>query len=180
MKRKITLSCEIPEGVECSYEKGIFICRKGEISNSRKIEIPGAKIEITKNKVEIIKERGNKKDNALIATNIAHIRNAISGLENKFIYEMEICHVHFPMGVKVQEKEIIIDNFLGEKFKRRARILDKVDVEIKGNKIFLSGNDLEKVGQTAANIEKATKVPKKDRKIFQDGIFIVSKDGRAV
>jgi large subunit ribosomal protein L6 len=41
--------------------------------------------------------------------------------------------------------------------------------------VTVSGSDREKVGQTAANIEMACKIKKRDRRVFQDGIYIVSK-----
>ena len=52
----------------------------------------------------------------------------------------------------------------------QVRVENKVDV-------IVSGADREKVGQTAANIERACKIRKRDRRVFQDGIYIVSKDG---
>ena len=41
--------------------------------------------------------------------------------------------------------------------------------------VTVTGSDREKVGQTAANIERACKIKKRDRRVFQDGIYIVSK-----
>jgi len=52
-----------------------------------------------------------------------------------------------------------------------------VTVEAKGENVTVSGIDKEKVGQTAANIERATKVKKRDIRVFQDGVYIVSKRG---
>ena len=50
----------------------------------------------------------------------------------------------------------------------------QVKVENKSD-VFVSGVDREKVGQTAAIIEKACRIRGRDRRIFQDGIYIVSK-----
>jgi large subunit ribosomal protein L6 len=40
---------------------------------------------------------------------------------------------------------------------------------------MLTGTDVEAVGQTAANIERATKVWGYDPRVFQDGIYITEK-----
>jgi len=49
-----------------------------------------------------------------------------------------------------------------------VRVENKTDVVVKGA-------DREKVGQTAANIERACRIKKRDRRVFQDGVYIVSK-----
>jgi len=43
---------------------------------------------------------------------------------------------------------------------------------VKGEDIIVQGTNIEDVSQTAANIEKATKVKKKDPRVFLDGIYI--------
>ena len=113
----------------------------------------------------------------MIKTNASHVRNMFSGLDKKFEYELEIVHVHFPITVKNDNNKLIISNFIGEKVARVATILPGIDVNVKGQKITVSGHDLEKTGQTAANIEKATKISKRDRRVFQDGIYITAKPG---
>ena len=56
--------------------------------------------------------------------------------------------------------------------KRIVRI--KNDVEIKASKdsVIIKGNDIEGVGQTAADIENVCKITLRDRRIFNDGVYI--------
>ena len=178
MRNKYELDIEILEGINCELIEGTIICKKGSVEIKRYIDVPKTKIEINNRKIIFKCDKANKKDISIIKSNAAHIKNMFEGLEEKFVYELEICNVHFPMNVKVQDKSLVINNFLGEKVNRFARIIEGTDVEIKGHKINVSSADLEKAGQTAANIEKASRVPKKDRRIFQDGIFITKKPGR--
>ena len=124
----------------------------------------------------------------MIGTIWAHLKNMIKGVGEDFVYELEICNVHFPMSVKadiggseeVAGGRIIIKSFLGETTIREARIMDGVKVDIKGSKITISSSDIEAAGQTAGNLEKATRLTGRDRRIFQDGIFITSKPGRVI
>ncbi|MCK4332660.1 MAG: 50S ribosomal protein L6, partial [Thermoplasmatales archaeon] len=60
---------------------------------------------------------------------------------------------------------------------RKAKILENVKVETMGDNVTVSGIDKEKVGQTAANIERSTKVKHRDIRVFQDGVYLISKRG---
>ena len=115
----------------------------------------------------------------MIGTIWAHLKNMINGVGNDFVYELEVCNVHFPMNVKVDGDRVIIKSFLGETTLREARIVGDAKVDIKGNKITVSSFDIEAAGQTAGNLEKATRLAGRDRRIFQDGIFITKKPGRS-
>ena len=85
--------------------------------------------------------------------------------------------IHFPVKMSLSDNTFVISNFLGEKSPRHAKILGDVKVSIDGkdNTVTVSGIDKEEVGQTAANIEQATKIKGYDPKVFQDGIYIVNK-----
>jgi large subunit ribosomal protein L6 len=177
MKHPIKEIIPIPEGVTCTYKDEIFSCKKDSIELKKKISIPEVEIKIDSNQIILNCKKGNKNHYKKIKTNITHIKNLFSGLDERFVYQLEAVNVHFPMALKVEGDKVSISNFLGEKVPRFAKILPNVDVEIKGQKITVSSNDKEAAGQTAANLEKATKVRGRDRRIFQDGIFLVEKPG---
>ena len=108
------------------------------------------------------------------------LNNIIKGLTEKFRYKLQAVSVHFPMNVSVdkEKNELVVKNFLGEKTDRRIKLVQGVDVKVDKDMIEIESVDIEKAGQCAANIEKGTKVKKKDRRIFQDGIFIIEKPTR--
>ena len=177
MKQKIEEKIAIPEGISCTYISGILRCSRNGIETERKIQIPEIKLSLSGNEIVFKCEKGNKNHYKKIMTQIAHIKNMFKGLEKNFVYELEICHVHFPPTLKVEGSKLTINNFFGEKSPRHAEILPNVKVEIKAQKIFVSSPDKEAAGKTAANFERATSIRRRDRRIFQDGIYIVTKPG---
>ena len=84
------------------------------------------------------------------------------------------------MNVGISNKKFAVKNFLGEKTPRELNIKEEVNIKIEGEIIIVEGIDKEKVSQTAANIEKLTFIKQKDRRIFQDGIYIINKDGKDI
>ena len=178
MRKPFDLSVEIPSGVHASFSNGVLELKKGSVDLKRKISILGTEIKVSDGKINLNCLKANKKNVADVKAIVSHVKNMFIGLNEKYVYKLEICHVHFPMTCKVEGKKLVINNFLGEKKNRYAEILHGVDVEVKGNVITVSSHDLEKAGQTAANLEVASKVHGKDRRVFQDGIFITEKPGR--
>jgi len=88
---------------------------------------------------------------------------------------MKIVFAHFPMKVIVKGNVVAIDNFLGEKVTRNSAIVGATKVKVKEDIVTIEGNDIEEVGQTAGNLEKATIVKGRDTRVFQDGIYTISK-----
>jgi large subunit ribosomal protein L9e len=69
-------------------------------------------------------------------------------------------------------------NFLGEKIVRRVTMQKGVDVEAsKGVKdqIEITGNSLEAVSQSAADIQQICRVRNKDIRKFLDGLYVSEK-----
>lgn len=174
------LEIKIPEGVEVVIEGNLIKVKgeKGELGR----EFPFNDIKISKRENGIILtcSSNRRSERALLGTTKAHIQNMIHGVSDGVVYRMKVVYSHFPINVNVQGDTMIIDNFFGEKYPRKTKILEGVDVEVKGQDVILSGINKEKVSQTAANIEQATRIKGRDLRVFQDGIYIVEKDGKSM
>ncbi len=178
MEKKATIKEEIkiPEGIQVSIE-GKTVHAKGQKGSISKIlSNPKIELVVSGNVVHIsCSQNPRRKEKALIGTYKAHIKNMIKGVSQGFECKMKTVFSHFPIKTSVEGNHLLIQNFLGERFPRKAEILENVKVEVKGDQITLSAADKEKVGQTAANIERATKVKNRDIRVFQDGIYIVKR-----
>ncbi len=116
-----------------------------------------------------------KRSRALLNTWERHVRNLAQGVSTGFEARMKVVAAHFPMKVQVRGHGLVIENFLGEKYPRTASMLPGVEATVEGDLVVLSGTDLEKVGQSAANIERTTRIRRYDPRVFQDGIYIVER-----
>ena len=180
MNKDLMRELEIVDGVEISVNGNEFVVKGNGKELKRSFDIGKIKANVKDGKVVLVAKGASKREAKMMGTIWAHLKNMIKGIGEDFVYELEICHVHFPMNVKAEGSKIVIKSFLGETTVREAKVLDGVKVDIKGNRIIVSSYDIEMAGQTAANLEKATKLTGRDRRIFQDGIFITKKPGRII
>jgi len=105
----------------------------------------------------------------------------IIGVTKGYKYKMRYVYAHFPINVNLEKNnetglwEVEIRNFLGEEITRRVVMHEGVDVEASKNvkdELQLSGNDLENVSQSAADIQQICRVRNKDIRKFLDGLYV--------
>jgi len=175
MKKEISEKIEIPAGLDIEIDGSRIKIKKEGKEAVR--EYFGFEIKKEDNFIVLHHKKATKKEKKLIKTTKAHIKNIILGFGKKFIYKLKICSVHFPMTVSIDKakNEIMIKNFLGGVKPRAARIVTGAEVKIDKDNIIVESQNIEAAGQTAANIEKAIKITNKDRRVFQDGIYITEK-----
>tara|TARA_Y100000034_G_scaffold19272_2_gene21705 strand:- start:2615 stop:3151 length:537 start_codon:yes stop_codon:yes gene_type:complete len=178
MKKEIFQTIEIPEGVNGDIDRNTLTIKGPEGENKKTFNTNKLVLEKKDNSIIIGSKKATKTEKRMINTITAHIKNMIRGVQKKFEYRLKICFSHFPFSVEIKGNEAIIKNFLGEKIPRKLKISGEVDI----NKdiITIKSVDKELVGQIAANFEQATKIKAKDKRVFQDGCYIISKDGREI
>ncbi len=166
----------IPEGVEVSIDGRTVAVKgpKGEISKNFNSPRFNNEIRMTlqDDKLTVRTDSDKRKAVAMTGTIAAHIRNMVIGVTDGYSYELKIVYTHFPITVTAKDGIVEVKNFLGEKGVRKTKIAGDCEIHIEKDLIQVSGIDVENVGQTAANIERACKLRGRDRRIFQDGIFL--------
>jgi len=165
-------SIEIPEGVVVKVEGRAVTVNgeKGELT--RDFSYAPVYIRLEGKTITVQANWPRKKEAALVGTISSHIQNMIIGATKGFTYKLKIVFSHFPISVKAKERTVAIENFTGERSPRIAKIMGDTKVIVKDEDVIVQGTSIEDTSQTAANIQNATKVKKKDPRVFLDGIYI--------
>jgi len=178
MKLDLKEECELGQDVTASL-------------NGRDLTIKGPKGEVTRtflhprvlisvgNSVVVESAKATKREKKMVASYTAHIKNMIKGVQEPFVYILKICSGHFPMNVSVSGDDFTVKNFLGESVPRKIKLLPGSSVKVDGTKITVCRVNKEIAGQNSARIENLCKITDRDLRIFQDGIYITEKAGKA-
>lgn len=176
--RTIVKKIDVPEGVTVSYEQKVFTAKgpKGEVSKG--IFFPSVAIDVQPTEVTVTAENAGKTKKKLIGTTAAHIKNVVEGALNGFVYKLKVCSGHFPMTASLSGDTLSVRNYLGEKVPRVLKLKQGATVKVDGDIITVESPNKELAGQVAADIEQLMRITNRDRRIFQDGIFIIEKNGK--
>jgi large subunit ribosomal protein L6 len=166
---------EIPDDVTVAKDHLDITVEGPEGSVTRRLWYPDVSVEVEDGTVVIESDNEDAKTNATVGTFESHVRNMFHGVTEGWEYTMEVFYSHFPMQVRAEDDEVVIENFLGEQAPRRTTIHGDTTVEVDDEMVTLSGPSIEDVGQTAADIEQLTRVQGKDTRVFQDGVYITEK-----
>ncbi|KAF1964061.1 ribosomal protein L6 [Bimuria novae-zelandiae CBS 107.79] len=166
---------DIPEGVKVAIKTRNVVVEgpRGKLSKS----LGHLAVSFTHPKKNVIKielHHGSRKSVATLRTVRTLINNLIIGVTKGFKYKMRYVYAHFPIN-ETDCFEVEIRNFIGEKIVRRVNMRPGVHVEASKNvkdELQLSGNSLEDVSQSAADIQQICRVRNKDIRKFLDGLYV--------
>ncbi|KAF2249355.1 60s ribosomal protein-like protein l9 [Trematosphaeria pertusa] len=149
---------EIPEGVKVSIKTRNVVGKLSKSLGHLAVSFTHPK----KNLIKIELHHGSRKSVATIRT----VRTLI---------------YNFPINVNIDKNkdtdcyEVEIRNFIGEKIVRRVNMRPGVNVEASKStkdELLLTGNSLEDVSQSAADIQQICRVRNKDIRKFLDGLYV--------
>jgi len=168
----------IPKDVQVEVN-GREVIVKGKAGESRR-SFKAKHVEIKKegDNIIVFTNSPKKADRADVGTILGHIKNMIVGAEKGVTHKLKVVYAHFPMSVKVEGDKFVVNNFLGEKFPRSMTLIKGVTVKIAGTEVIVTGPNREIVGLCASQIEQLCRIRGRDRRVFQDGIYIIEKDGK--
>jgi len=165
------IEVELPEEFEADYDGEVLEVSDGNETVEKKMK--HALIDVETNGSVTFSTESTKKDiKSIFKTFKSHTENMIEGLQDEHVYHLKGVYAHFPMTIKTQGGQLVVENFMGERNPRKANIMDGVDVSVNGEEIEVRGSDKEAVAQTAARIEQLSNKGNRDPRTFQDGIYI--------
>ncbi len=172
---KLSTKVEVPEGVSVGLRRGVLKV-EGPLGHTfksfRKIPVD---LKVEQGTVLLNAQADRKEDYAILNTSRSLVRNLIEGIVDGYTIKMKIVFAHFPVSVKVESGQVLVENFQGEHAPRRAKIVGGTKVVPKDDDVIITGAVLTEVTQTAANIHQATRIKEKDHRVFLDGIYVYDK-----
>ena len=178
--KNTTQSLVCPEGVSAQVENSVLSVTGSKGVVTRNFLHPKVIISAKGNGIDFSSKKFTLNEKKIMNTYKAHVRNMFKGVTEGHEYKLKICSGHFPMNVSLKGSTFEVKNFIGEAVPRLLVIKQGAEVKVNGDTIVVTGIDKELVAQTAASIETLTRRNGFDRRVFQDGIYIIEKDGKAI
>ncbi len=175
MKANIDYKLGLPNDVKVDVIGDVVKVTGPKGTVEKKLSSHNVKLGSSGNEVSIKSLRSTQREKKLANTFRAHVKHMVVGVVDGHSYKLKICSGHFPMTVTQKGDILEVKNFLGEAKPRLLKLKQGVELNIQGSDITVSSPNKELAGQVAADIEQLTRITNRDRRIFQDGIYIVEK-----
>src|SRR6056297_1324894 len=112
---------ELPDEVSAEVDHLELTVEGPNGSVTRRLWYPDVSVSVDDGAVVVESEAEDAKTTATVGTFESHVENMIHGVSEGWEYTMEVFYSHFPMQVRAEGGEVVIENFLGEKAARRTQ-----------------------------------------------------------
>jgi large subunit ribosomal protein L6 len=164
----------IPAGVEVTSGNGVLTV-KGPKGTLTRALVSDVSITIENGVVTCTPKEGSIKAKALWGTYAAHVRNMIQGVTEGFTKKLEIEGV----GYRAEAQGQKIKLSMGYSHPVELMAPEGIAVIVEKNVVTISGADIERVGQFAADIRAVREPePYKGKGIRYQGEYIIRKQGK--
>ena len=109
----ISHSIALPEGASASIAGDVITVSKDGQSLSREFRHHKVEVRAVNGDLEVFVNLPRRSDKALAGTWAAHLRNMALGIDEGFEYRLKAVFRHFPMSLKLDGKQMIINILFG-------------------------------------------------------------------
>lgn len=165
---------KIPNGVEVTSVTGVLTVKGPKGTLTRNITNDVA-VTVENGEVTLTPKAGSDRAKALWGTYAAHLRNMLQGVTEGFTKKLEIEGVGY--RAEAQGQKIKLN--MGYSHPVELMAPEGISITVEKNLITLTGADIEKVGQFAADVRAVRKPePYKGKGIHYVGEYIIRKQGK--
>lgn len=179
-RERFEYELELPDGVSATFALGELTITGPKGAVTRRLQSKDTIIAVDGSRITLTTRRATKRFKREVHTFRSHVQNMIRGATDGHTYKLAIASSHFPMTVQQQGNKVVVKNYVGEKKPRELVVPEGVTVKVAGDSIEVESVDIVRAGNFAGALEKLCVRPSFDDRIFQDGVYIVEKDGKRV
>jgi large subunit ribosomal protein L6 len=165
---------KIPNGVDVTTDGGVLTVKGPKGTLTRKL-VPDVVLAVVEDTVTLTPKPGSEKAKALWGTYASHLHNMLKGVTEGFTKKLEIEGVGY--RAEAQGQKIKLN--MGYSHPVELIAPEGVSILVEKGFVTLSGADIEKVGQFAADVRAVREPePYKGKGIHYVGEYIIRKQGK--
>ena len=112
-KETITETIEIPEGTNLDLSDNEMTIKKGPKSCSKRFDLKNIEVKKEGNSLVLSCKKSTKREKKMIKTIMAHLNNMIKGMDEEYVYKLEVVYLHFPITLELDKSNnlLLIKNY---------------------------------------------------------------------
>ena len=105
MNKNLERIIVVPKGITVSIDRNTVTVKSGSKENVKTFDAGRVSIVKKDDSIVISAKKATRRESKMIGTIWAHLKNMLKGIEEDFVYTLEVCNVHFPMTAEYDKQK---------------------------------------------------------------------------